>query len=171
MKKPVKSHRRRRSPRRHYRRHQYRRSPSLMGFTFPDMTDVLAVGAGFVVPPLLTTYVMQYLPASITSSKIGYYAVKAATAIVPPLIVKRFVSPRIGNMMLVGGIASVVVDIVKDSGILSSLGIGHWQPMLGYYPPRGLGAYGPARVPAAGKAMLPAMIATTPDRLSPAGRF
>jgi hypothetical protein len=158
--------------RRFFRRRHRRNTPrmmSLAGVQLPAVEDVLAVGAGFVLPPLLTSYLMtNVVPATWQTSRVTYYAVKAVSIIVPSMLVRRFVSQRAGNLMLIGGAATLVIDILKDSGVFGSL-LG-FQPMIGYYPASPmLGAYGPARVPRA--AQLPAMVATTPSRLSPQERF
>ena len=65
--------RRRRSVRVNARR-RYRRNPglgSVMGIGLPPLDAVLFTGAGLVIPPVMTSYLMSMLPATITSSKIG----------------------------------------------------------------------------------------------------
>lgn len=179
----VTNPRRRRSIGRARRVRRYRRNPgllggrsmSLMGFSLPPLDAVAFVGAGLIVPPLVTSYIMTMLPADWKTSKAAYYGVKAVSVLVPAMLLKQFVSPRAGNLMLLGGAASFVIDLIKDfaPGVIPGLGV---QPFLGYYPSMGipsrqLGTYpgrgGAQRLPG----LLSPMIASTPDRLNPAGRF
>ena len=153
-----------------------------MGFTLPPLDAVLFTGAGFLVPPIVTSYAMQYLPATWKTSKAAYYGVKAASVLVPSMIVRRFVSRRAGNLMLVGGAASFVIDLVREFAPTllpaTTAGIGA-QPFLG----NGVGFY--ERMPRAGSGMgryasmpvrsLPVqrtpLLSATPERLSPSSRF
>lgn len=151
--------RRRRSP----SRRRYHRNPQLAGFALPGVMDVLSVGAGLVVPPLVASYIMPMLPEAFRSNRIAAYAVKAAAVVVPALVVKKFVSQRAGNLMLLGGAASFALDLIKDfaPGVIPGLG---YQPLLGkYVVPRSING---------GRAAgLPPMIASTPERLNPSQRF
>jgi hypothetical protein len=157
--------------RKHYTRRRYRSNPSLMGFQLPGLMDVAAVGAGIVVPPIITGYVMGWLPDSMKTSKAAYWTVKAASILVPSLVVRRFVSRRAGNLMLLGGVVSFTLDLIKEfmPGVIPGLG---YQPLLGAFVQR------PARLApgqmtrwATNPNMLSPMINSTPDRLSPAARF
>jgi hypothetical protein len=170
---------RRKSRVRHYfrkayravRQRHYKTNPSLMGFQLPGLMDIAAVGAGFVVPPILAGYVMGWLPDSLKTSKVAFWTVKAASVLVPSLVVRRFVSRRAGSLMLLGGAVSFVMDLVKEfaPGVIPGLG---YQPLLGAFIDRPLAiAARRASVGAGQRNILPPMIASTPDRLSPASRF
>ncbi len=152
------------------RRRHYRSNPgglSVMGFQIPAVMDIAAVGAGFVVPPLITGYVMGWLPDSLKTSRAAYWAVKAAAVLVPSMAVRSFVSRRAGNLMLLGGTVSFVLDLIKEfaPGVIPGLG---YQPLLGAFtaPPQ----FSRARMPPQRQG-LPRMIAGTPDRLDPTARF
>jgi hypothetical protein len=138
-----------------------------MGFQIPAVMDIAAVGAGFVVPPLITGYVMGWLPDSLKTSRAAYWAVKAAAVLVPSMAVRSFVSRRAGNLMLLGGTVSFVLDLIKEfaPGVIPGLG---YQPLLGAFtaPPQ----FSRARMPPQRQG-LPRMIAGTPDRLDPTARF
>lgn len=150
----------------HSNKRRYRRNPGLMGVQFPGLIDVVSVGAGFVVPPIVAGYIMGWLPDSMKTSKAALWAVKAAAVVVPSMVVRRFVSRRAGNLMLLGGAVSLALDLVKEfaPGLIPGVG---FQPLLGAHVSRTSATR--ARMPH--NAGLPAMIASTPDRLSPTGRF
>lgn len=150
------------------RRRSYRRNPALLGFQLPPLDAVLFTGAGLIVPPLVTKYVMDnFVPVEYRANKGVYYLVKATSVLVPSLLVRKFVSQRAGNLMLLGGAASFAIDLVRDfvPGLLPGMGA---QPFLGFYermPARGVGRYlNGGRAPAA-------MIQNVPERLSPQNRF
>jgi len=148
----------------HSNKRRYRSNPALMGFQLPGLLDVVSVGAGFVVPPIVAGYIMGWLPDSMKTSKAAMWAVKAAAVVVPSMVVRRFVSRRAGNLMLLGGAVSLALDLVKEfaPGLIPGVG---FQPLLGAHVVR------PTRARMPAPAGLPAMIASTPDRLSPTGRF
>jgi hypothetical protein len=156
------------NPRRH-RRHA-RRNPQLLGFQLPQLQDVVFTGAGFIVPPMLTSYIMTLIPDSYKTNQAVVWGVKAASVLVPSLAVRKFVSQRAGNLMLLGGAVSFTIDLIKTfaPGMIPGLGA---QPFLGYYntmpQPRALGKY------QTGNRLggLPAMISATPERLMPTNRF
>lgn len=177
----IAAHRRRGVARRVTRRarRHYARNPQLLGFTMPAISDVLFTAAGMIAPPMVTTYVMKnFIPAAYQASRPVYYAVKAASVLIPSYVVRRFVSPRAGNLVLLGGVASLAIDLIKEfaPGVIPGLGA---QPFLGFYenvPMRpslggGMGRYlGPGNQGAGSRAPSQ-MIVSTPDRLDPANRF
>ncbi len=162
-----------------HRRH-YRRNPSLMGITLPPLDAVLFTGAGLVIPPIMASYLTPLLPASLSGSKMGYYGVKVASILIPSMLVRKFVSQRAGNYMLIGGAASLAIDLVKE--FMPSLGLGT-QPFLG----NGVGFY--ERMPLRTMSATPGMgryasipvrsmpmqrtpiISQVADRLNPTERF
>lgn len=154
----------------------------MLGFQLPELQDVLYVGSGMILPPLLCNYVMTMLPAQYQNSAPVYYAVKAASVVVPAMLVKKFVSPRAGSLMLLGGAASLVIDLIRTympqllpaaPAPVALAGFGR-QPFLGYYErapyQRTLGKYGSNMMPSQ-RGGGSAMLSTTPDRLDPGGRF
>lgn len=172
--------RRRRRHVRRIRRH-YRINPALMGFQLPALQDVLFTGAGIVIPPIMTSFVMGYLPADWKTSRAAYYGVKVASVLVPSMLVRKFVSRRAGNLMLVGGAASFAIDLVREfmPTLLPASSVGA-QPFLGFYermPNRtpmmaapGMGRY--ASIPVRSQAVQRTpLLSITPERLSPGSRF
>ena len=171
----------RRARRRHVRRH-YRRNPALMGFSLPPLDAVLFTGAGLVLPPVMASFLMGYLPDSLKTSKAAYYGVKAASVLIPAMLVRRFVSRRAGNFLLVGGAASFAIDLVREfapSLLPASSGVSG-QPFLGFYermPNRipmtatpGMGRYSSVPVRSMPVQRTP-LLSQTPERLSPGARF
>lgn len=177
--------RRRRGYRRNVRRRRsYRRNPSVLGlgFNFPPLDAVLFTGTGLIVPPIVASYIMPLLPESIRSSRAGYYAVKAASVLIPSMVVRKFVSRRAGNYLLIGGFASFALDLMREfmPNLLPTTTMSG-QPFLGFYE-----RMPTARIPAANNggmgryASIPVrsvpvqrtpLVALTPERLMPSGRF
>lgn len=161
------------NPRRHYRRN----SPSdgavvqnVGGIPIPALSPMLFAGAGIIVPPLVAGYITtNLLPASMQGTATTWL-VKAASVVIPGLLIRKFVSRQGGNYFLIAGGASFILDAIRTfmPGVIPGLG---YQPMLGSY-------FGPQRPinfqPRAATnvpLMQPSMIASTPDRLNPANRF
>jgi len=160
---------------------RYRRNPSVLGlgFNLPPLDAVLFTGAGLILPPIVASYLTPMLPDSIRSSKLGYYGVKAASVLVPSMLVRKFVSRRAGNYLLIGGFASFAIDLVREfmPSLIPAPAMSG-QPFLGFYekmPSRlpaasGMGRYASVPVRSVPVQRTP-LIALTPDRLSPQGRF
>ena len=171
---PRRRRRARHNPARRARRH-YRRNPSFLGFEMPQWDAVVFTGAGLVVPSIAASQIIKFIPASFATNPIVLWLVKVISVIAPSMLVRKFVSTRAGNFMLVGGAANVVLDAVKTylPGVIPGLGS---QPLLGQYS--GMGSYFDRGAPVAlpfntqrAANGMPRIIATTPDRLDPAGRF
>jgi len=174
--------RRRRGLKRNYRRRRsYRRNPSVLGlgFNFPPLDAVLFTGAGLIVPPIVASYITPMLPDSIRNSKLGYYGVKAASVLIPSMLIRKFVSRRAGNYLLIGGFASFAIDIVREfMPTLLPASSMSGQPFLGFYermPQRlpaasGMGRYASVPVRSVPVQRTP-LVSLTPERLSPSGRF
>jgi hypothetical protein len=159
----------------------FRSNPrKIFGFEMPPLDAVLFTGVGLIVPNQVAGYLMGFLPTSITKNADGTtsqpvsWLVKVASVLLPSLAVRKFVSPRAGNFMLVGGASGLVLDAIKTfmPGVIPGLG---YQPLLGEYVSPGLSGYFdrptgvvPYRRPSSG---LTPILQNTPDRLSPAGRF
>jgi hypothetical protein len=152
------------------RRRSYRRNPALsvMGFQLPNLMDVAAVAGGMIVPPIISGYIMGWLPASLQTSSAAKWAVKAAAVVLPSMAVRSFISRRAGNLMLLGGSVSFVLDLIKEfaPGVIPGVG---YQPLLGAFTASP--AFGArARLPLVARAPS-RMLSSTPDRLDPMQRF
>jgi hypothetical protein len=160
--------------RRHFRRRhhhvkhnrRYRRNPSalsLAGIQFPPLDAVLWVGAGAIVPPMVQAQIVKFVPASWQQSQATTWLVKVASVVVPGILLRRFVNPRAGNLFMVGGLASLVIDAIRTfaPGVIPGMG---YQPLLGAY-------FGPGAAAQQPRMALPPMMAEAPTRLDPAHRF
>jgi hypothetical protein len=139
------------------------------------MDAVLFVGAGLVVPPIMAGYIMGMLPVEWRSSKATYYGVKAASVLIPSMLVRQFVSRRAGNFMLIGGAASFAIDLVREfmPALIPAAPMAG-QPFLGYYERYNrngaLGRYSSIPVRSRTVQQTP-LLSATPERLSPNARF
>lgn len=145
-----------------------RTSAMLAGFGIPGIEPIAGAFAGLSVPPLLNYLVKGYLPTSLTSSKLGMYAIKAAEIIVPSWLVKKYVSRNVGNTMLIVGIGKLLYDVAQDVApqVFGLSGMG-FQPMLGVYPGQRRGLPAARQVPM----MTTPMNSGVPDRLDANSRF
>lgn len=162
------------------RRRHYRRNPgalNIYGIQLPPLDAILFTGAGIVIPPVMTSFLMSYLPADWKTSKMAWYGVKVASVLIPSLLVRKFVSQRAGNFMLVGGAASFAIDLVREfaPGLLPGAAMSG-QPFLGFYermPNRalsGMGRY--ASIPVGSRSVQRTpLLSATPERLMPNNRF
>lgn len=153
------------------------RNPQFLG-SLPPLKSIAFVGAGLVVPSLVTPQLMKLLPVEYQTSKPVSYAVQAAAAFLPAVLVRKMVSREAGNLMLLGSAAAFAVKLLTDTGVLASIGLSGYpmqsQPLLGFYPNRaqGLGRYNTPSFSNRSVAIgLPPMIANTPARLNPQERF
>lgn len=172
---PRRRRRARHNPIRRHRRHA-RRNPSFLGFEMPPMDAVLFTGAGLIVPSIAASQIMKFVPASMATNPIVLWLVKVVSVIAPSMLVRKFISTRAGNFMLVGGAANIVLDAVKTylPGVIPGVG---YQPLLGQYG-SGMGSYFDRGAPVAlpfpssrRSVQVAAIGANTPDRLDPSGRF
>jgi len=103
----ARTYRRRRSnPAPKRRQRSYRRNPIFRGKAIEQM---LLVGAGFLLTPMAA----NLIPFTPTTA-IGEYIKKAAAVTVGGTIVTQVFGKRYGNALLLGGMISVGVDILRD---------------------------------------------------------
>jgi hypothetical protein len=166
--------------RRHYRRNPGERGMTIFGISLPPLDAILWVGAGLVVPNIAQGYIIQALPASWTTLaadgsnktqvQIANIGVQAAAVLVPSLLVRRFVSKRAGNLMLVGGAASFALSLIRTfmPGVIPGLG---FQPMLAdYYTTVRGGSVRQFPRPGNTRVVSP-IVHSVPERLDPGARF
>ncbi len=163
--------RRRRGFKMNRRRRHYQSNPGgmrLMGFSLPPLDAVLWVGSGLVVPPLVAAQIIKFVPDSLKTSAATTWLVKGASVVVPGMLLRRFVNPRAGNLYMVGGLASLVMDAIRTfaPGVIPGLG---YQPLLGTYFSQPVRTASLNRAPARGT--LPPMMADAPGRLDASERF
>jgi hypothetical protein len=127
------------NPRRHHRR-RYRRNPSFLGgsfFSLPPLQSVLYAGVGFVAPPVVEGFANQFLPATITTSTIGRYAVKIASVLGLTWLAKSLVGREQAKMVGVGGGAYVLISAIREfaPGVIPGLSAYSLPTMRAYSLP------------------------------------
>lgn len=159
--------------RRHYRSNPLGGGKSFMGIPIPPLDAVLWVGAGIVVPNALAPTIISFVPSSLTSSypQATAWGAKVLAVVGPSMLVKRFVSPRAGNLMLIGGAVSLTLDLLRTFAPGMIPGLSGFQPLLGSYFTRPVQGNIRAFPAQSGVMKAPPLLASTPDRLDPTGRF
>lgn len=164
--------------RRRSRRRGFKRNPGggggrkFLGFSLPPMDQVLFATAGLIGPNLVSTKLLEFMPASWKTGTDGkpnqltMWATKVLSIVLPAWAIRRFIGSAASNSFLVGGLAGLTLDGLKTfaPGLIPGIGS---QPLLGAYfdQPRGTLPFPRSTN------RLPSMIADAPDRLSPQGRF
>lgn len=109
---PRRRRRAKANPRRHHRR--ARRNPALLGVSLPPIQMIAWGAGGFLAPPMVEGFVNKFLPAEITSSTIGRYAVKIAAVLGLTLLVKKILSNKEAFPVAMGGSMYIVVSAVNE---------------------------------------------------------
>jgi hypothetical protein len=141
---------------------------TLMGIPVPALEPLGGAVLGFIVPPVIQNFIAPYIPVSISGSTLGRYAIRTASVILPAMLVRKLVNQRVGNYMIIAGVAKIVVDAVSEfaPGVIPGMSgyLGYGQPFLGEYTSRvAAGASYPARVPQ----YVSALNNGVPNRLAP----
>lgn len=150
------------------RRSGYRHNPpAVMGISLPPVEDVLYTSVGFIAPAALSGQILNLLPDSMRGQATTWI-VKAAAAIVPAALAKRFLGPRAASLMLVGGGCSFTLDLLRTyaPGVIPGLS---GMPMLGYWTPQALPAPQQQLPAAAASRLVQFVTPAAPDRF--ASRF
>jgi len=156
------------------------RGTQLFGIALPPMDAVISTAAGLITPTIVSGWLLNVVPVEWktntdgTPNNLTLFAVKAASVLLPSMVVRQFVNQRAGNIMLVAGAAWFVMEAVRTfaPGVIPGLG---YQPLLGAYIPNRprqaqLLGNGGRRGLVSGPGM-PLMTASAPNRLDPAQRF
>ncbi len=105
------------APLRRSRRHARRNPPALFGgnrILGLSMNELLFAGVGFVAPPAIEGFAKGFLPASITSTPLGRYALKAGTVAVLSLGASKFIGREAGKYVAIGGATYIIASLVID---------------------------------------------------------
>jgi hypothetical protein len=102
------------NPRRHRRHSRARRNPALLGVSLPPIQMIAWGAGGFIVPPMIEGFVNKFLPASVTSSTLGRYAVKIASVLGLTWLVKTLMSNKEAFPVAMGGSMYIVVSAVNE---------------------------------------------------------
>lgn len=102
----------------------------------PTLQTVLFTGVGFVGTPIVEGFATRFIPATITSTTIGKYAVRIAAVIGVTFLVKTLIGSAEAKPVAVGGGLYVATTAIAEfaPGVI---------PGLGAYtrPTRNLSAY------------------------------
>jgi hypothetical protein len=168
------------------KRHRYRHNPAEssagialpFGLRLPAVKDIAFGALGLFVPGMITSRVMNYVPASMQGSTVVTWLVKIASVLVPGYLIKRFYDARAGYAFMIGGAASLFIDAIRTfvPSLSTMIGLG-FQPLLGYYPGGvavGMGDYSVnqrKQMARAQNVQTTPILLGVPDRLNPAGRY
>jgi hypothetical protein len=108
--------RRRRNPVHHMRKHRRhaRRNPALLGVALPPVQMIAWGAGGFIGAPMVEGFINKFLPASLTTSTIGRYAVKIGTVLGLTWLVKTLMSNKEAFPVAMGGSMYIVVSAVNE---------------------------------------------------------
>jgi hypothetical protein len=95
-------------------RRKARRNPAILGVTLPPVTMIAWGAGGFIAPPMIEGFVNRFLPAEVTSSVLGRYAVKIASVLGLTYLVKTVLSAKEAFPVALGGSLYVVVSAVNE---------------------------------------------------------
>ena len=145
-----------------------------MGLQLPPMQAAIGTAAGFALPVIVEGYVMPYLPLALTSSKIGRWGVRIGIVAGTGWAARKFLGTNIGNAVLIGGGAWLILQAIREFAPGSVPGLGA-QPFLGQYLPRqrqrALGQYSQSMAAIGSSGNSGRSIRNVPDRLNPASRY
>lgn len=109
------------------------------------MADAIPVGAGLVLPNLAIATARRFAPqfVPVPTTRLGSYAMKAVAVGVVAAIASKATKPETARKVLIGGMASLVLDAYADfiapmlAGAMGGGGVGAWYgPDLGaWYGP------------------------------------
>lgn len=140
-----------------------------LGLTLPPLDTIGMVAGGLILQPWVSTQINGFIPATVTTSlgTAAPYVVDALSVLLPGFVLRRFVSPRIGNLYMAGAGARVLAKWVAPylpAGFGGMAGYIGAQPLLGKYTTTNV-----RTIARGGQANR--MISTAPERLNPANRF
>lgn len=98
---------------RHHRRHA-RRNPAVLGVALPPLSMIAWGAGGFIATPMVERFVNSFLPASVTGSTLGRYAVKIGAALGLTYLAKMVLGNKEAFPVAMGGSLYVVVSAVNE---------------------------------------------------------
>lgn len=103
-------HKRKHNPK---RRHA-RRNPAFLGVALPPINMIAWGAGGFIGTPMVESYINRFMPAEVTSSVLGRYAVKIGTVLGLTYLVKHVLSAKEAFPVALGGSLYVVTSAVNE---------------------------------------------------------
>jgi hypothetical protein len=166
------------NPRRSYRRRARRNPPAMFGgggkILGMSINDILFTGAGFIAPPAIEGLIKSFLPASLTTSTMGKYAVKGGIVAGLTILSGKMFGRETGKKVAIGGatylLANALIDFMPQlfhgfSGMGAYMNPGKVYNAMPLRGQPALAAY-PSSPGMAGNALI-----GVPDRLDPTKRF
>lgn len=145
--------RRRRSTRRSVRRARRRstvlRNPRLFGVSLPPLSNVIYGGIGFAAPPMVEGFLSRFLPAELSASTLGKYAIRIGSVLGLGWAARQFIGVRESNSVMIGGTIYVAVSAVQEFAPGMLPGMGAYVPLGAYVPALGSAEPTPAPRPVA----------------------
>ena len=153
---PRRKHRKSNPKRRHSykmrnpRRKSYRRNPAFLGVALPPLTMIAWGAGGFIATPMLERTINSFMPASVTGSTLGRYAVKIGSALALTFLTKTVLGNKEAFPVAMGGSLYVVVSAVNEfapqltgstSTATSAYRSGQINAYRGGMIPTGIGSY------------------------------
>ncbi len=99
------------NPRRHKRA---RRNPAFLGVALPPIGMIAWGAGGFIGVPMAESYINRFLPAEVTSSVLGRYAVKIGMVFGLTYLVKHVLSAKEAFPVALGGSLYVVTSAINE---------------------------------------------------------
>jgi len=96
------------------RRRRARRNPAVLGVALPPMAMIAWGAGGFIGAPMVESYVNRFLPAEVTTSVLGRYAVKIGTVLGLTYLTKHLMGQKEAFPVALGGSLYVVVSAVNE---------------------------------------------------------
>lgn len=97
----------------HRRRHA-RRNPAVLGVALPPLNMIAWGAGGFIGTPMVEGYLTRFLPAEITTSVLGRYAVKIGTVLGLTYLVKQVLGAKEAFPVALGGSLYVVTSAINE---------------------------------------------------------
>jgi hypothetical protein len=101
------------NPKKHHRRHA-RRNPAFLGVALPPIAMIAWGAGGFIGTPMAESYINRFLPAEVTTSVLGRYAVKIGTVLGLTYLVKHVLSAKEAFPVALGGSLYVVTSAINE---------------------------------------------------------
>lgn len=98
----------------HHRRPRARRNPAVLGVTLPPINMIAWGAGGFILPPMVEGFANRFLPAEVTTSVLGRYAVKIGSVLGLTWLAKTVMSNKEAFPVALGGSLYVVVSAINE---------------------------------------------------------
>lgn len=102
------------NPRRRRGHRRARRNPAVLGVALPPINMIAWGAGGFIGVPMAEGYLSRFLPAEVTSSVLGRYAVKIGTVLGLTYLVKHVLSAKEAFPVALGGSLYVVTSAINE---------------------------------------------------------